>query len=77
MPKIQWKYLSNMKHAVSQERVIICGVILRLEKINEGSGIDFSEDIKKFKKLDLRFQEIESDIVETIENAGNGDKKGK
>lgn len=70
--KVRWEIISDIKHAVSQERVILCGIILKLKKIQKEKSIDFEEDINKFKKLDTRFQEIENQLVTLIEESGNG-----
>ena len=35
MPKINWEEISELKHSLSQERVIICGVIARLKTLDK------------------------------------------
>ena len=35
MPELNWKEIAELKHSLSEERVIICGVITRLKRLDE------------------------------------------
>ena len=67
MPILNWEKISEFKHALSQERTILCGVKLRLKNLIP--AID--ETIKRIDTSDKRLEELERQLVEVIENAGN------
>jgi len=35
MPTVNWEKIAELKHALAQERTIICGTIERLRKLDE------------------------------------------
>lgn len=66
MPKLNWNKISEIKHAVSQERVIICGIKMSLKNLK------ILETIKKLDKCDKRLEVLESQLVKVIETS-NGE----
>ena len=69
MPNLNWKKICEIKHALAQERTIICGCIMRLKKLN------VCETIEKMEKCDQRLKELDCQLVEIIEGA-SGENNG-
>jgi len=70
MPKINWSQFAKLKHQLSQERVIICGVVLDHKKSISKSW----ETIKRLKRLDQRLERFENRLVKIIIRHGKEDK---
>jgi len=70
MPRLQWEKISEIKHALAQERTIICGVIIRLR------NLDTDETIKRLIKCDQRLKILEDQLVLAIEAANGEDNNG-
>lgn len=68
MPNVNWGKIGDIKHALAQERTIICGVIMRLEHL------DIPGTLKKLKLVDNRLRELDDQLVEIIIEAGNNSK---
>ena len=66
MPQCTWEKIAEVKHALSQERTILCGAIIRLK------NLDIDNTIKKFETADKRLKKLEEELVELIEEANNG-----
>ena len=66
MPDLNWGKISEIKHALAQERTIICGCILRLENLK------ICETVDKMKKCDQRLKELDCQLVEIIQSANGG-----
>jgi len=64
MPDLNWEKISEIKHALAQERTIICGVIMRLERLCVKDTID------KLKLCDKRLSILEAQLVEVINVSG-------
>lgn len=64
MPKINWEELSEFKHHLQQERVIICGVLLALKQNEE---LDKPKFIERLKVLDSRLESFENHLIDIIE----------
>ena len=62
---VTWEKIAEIKHALAQERTIICGCIVRLENLK------ISETIDKMKRCDQRLKELDCQLVNIIENANN------
>ncbi len=65
MPEIPWNDFAEMKHQISQERVIICGVKMRLKKF------DVNGFINRLDTLDKRLELFEDKLYSLIEKYGN------
>lgn len=68
MPNLNWGRIGDIKHAIAQERTIVCGVKARLEQL------DIAETIIKLQLVDDRLREIDDQLVEIIIEAGNNNK---
>jgi len=38
MPKVNWEKIADLKHALAEERTIICGTIERLKRLDTRLG---------------------------------------
>lgn len=52
MPKMTWKEIETWIHAIKNERTVICGLILRLQKTTE----TLKEADEILKQMENRFQ---------------------
>ena len=52
MPKINWEKIAELKHALAQERTIICGTIIRLKKLDERLGILEQQIVELIEEVD-------------------------
>ena len=67
MPEINWEEFSEIKHATSQERVIICGAKMRLSRINRKlKDPDIEHAINRLDILDTRLETFENYLVSLI-----------
>ncbi len=66
MPQCTWEKIAEVKHALSEERTIICGIIIRLK------NLDVPHTIERFEAIDKRLKVLEDQLVNLIEEAGNG-----
>jgi len=62
MPKIVWSEFAKLKHQLSQERVIVCGVILD----QKNSITNSQATIRRLKRLDKRLERFENRLVKII-----------
>ena len=67
MPKIGWEKLSDIKHSLAQERTIICGIKLSLQKL------DIPSTIALIEKCDKRLGNLEDELIQIIESVNNED----
>jgi len=65
MPKINWKEFTEIKHYVSQARVILCSTWLRLEKLKLKTKY-IKDSIKRLRNLDMRLEAFEAYLVSII-----------
>ncbi len=78
MPQCTWEKIAQVKHALSQERTIICGVRLRLEKVQptlteeQSKAADIIETLNRLQIVDKRLKELEDELIVLIEEADNG-----
>jgi len=78
MPELNWKKIAEIKHALAQERTIICGIKMRLEYIEpilnsrQNKKVEIGKTIEKLRRCDQRLKELECQLVEVIESA-NGE----
>lgn len=67
MPKINWNEFGKLKHQLSQERVIICGVILDHKLSIKRQW----ETIKRLRKLDKRLERFENRMIRWLMRHSN------
>ncbi|KKK76845.1 hypothetical protein LCGC14_2859540 [marine sediment metagenome] len=65
MTSLSWEKIAEIKHALAQERTIICGCIIRLEELK------IAETVEKMRRCDQRLKELDCELVEIIEGANN------
>jgi len=65
MPSVNWKKISELKHAIAQERTVLCGMKIRLHNLK------VSETIQRLDMCDKRLAKLESQIVDIIEEGDN------
>ena len=67
MPDLNWKKISEIKHALAQQRTIICGCVLRLKSLK------VCETIERMERCDQRLKELDCQLVDIIESANGGE----
>jgi len=72
MPRVPWSQFAKLKHQLSQERVIICGVVLDQKQSIKKSWAT----IKRLRRLDKRLERFENRLVRIILK-NNGEQNGK